>query len=170
MVNVGRASTIRNHPARAEIDRALSAGEPYRSIAQKFSVSRSALSRYNLSRKPLVRVMDDEPNITDAVARLVEAARDAGELRRLTRVSANPPARARAIKVEADILTTLIDRLGIDDLAVDEFLEQVQELARGLQKFAKEHPESARELVATLDGTPVLRELSDAIKEKIENA
>jgi len=168
MANVGRASTIRNHPARAEIDRALSAGEPYRSIAQKFSVSKSSLSRYNLSRRPLVKIMDDEPNITDAVARLVEAANDARELRRLTRVSANPPARARAIKVESDILTTLIDRLGIDDLAVDEFLVQVQELAREISKFAVQHPDSGRELAASLYANPALREFAQSIKEKID--
>lgn len=168
MANVGRASTIRNHPARPEIERALDAGEPYRSISAKYSVSRSALSRFNLSRKPLVKIMDDEPNITDAVARLVEAANDARELRRLTRVSANPPARARAIKVESDILTTLIDRLGIDDLAIDEFLVQVQELAREITKFAVQYPDSGRELAACLHANPALREFAQSIKEKID--
>src|SRR4051794_27269317 len=41
-----RACTVCTHPARAAIDRALVAGQPYRDIAGQFSVSPSALDRH----------------------------------------------------------------------------------------------------------------------------
>lgn len=168
MSNVGKPSTIAVHPARAEIERALDAGEPYRSISSKYGVSRSALSRFALSRAPLVRVLNEEPNVTDVVPRLLEAADDARDLRRHTRSSGNPPARARAIKVEADILTTLADRLGIDELAIEDFYLQTNSLVRALMQQAKTDPDATRSLIRTLRaGYPALIDLADALDNKL---
>lgn len=169
MANQGQGSTVAKHPARAEIERALDAGEPYRSIATKYNVSRSSLSRFALSRKPLVRVLQDEPNLTDVVARLIEAADDAQALRRQTRASGNPPARARAIKVESDILTTLLNQLGVDDLALGEFYDQAHALVKAIGTLADTNPDSARDLLEAMRANAALSDMRDALKRRIES-
>jgi len=164
MANQGKASTVAVHPARAEIERALDAGEPYRSISAKFGVSRSAISRFVLSRAPMARVLNDEPNITEVIPRLREAADDAQALRRQTRTNGNAAARARAIKVEADILATLADRLGIDDVTLADFYDQTADLIRALRALALRDPEAARSLIQTLRDYPALNDLKDALR------
>lgn len=164
MANQGKASTIATHPARAEIEAALNAGEPYRSISAKFGVSRSSLSRFVLSRAPLARVLADEPNLTEIIPRLLEAADDAQALRRQTRASGNAAARARAIKTEADLLATLADRLGVDDVSLSEFIEQARELIRALRAFALRDPDAARSLIVTLRDYPALASVKDALR------
>ncbi|MDN3443399.1 hypothetical protein [Microbacterium sp. APC 3901] len=164
MANQGKASTIAVHPARAEIEAALNAGEPYRSISAKFGVSRSSLSRFVLSRAPLARVLNDEPNVVELIPRMLEAADDAQALRRLTRTSGNAAARARAIKTEADILTTLTDRLGIEDVTLAEFMEQTGDLIRALREFALSNPEAARSLILTMRDYSSLKEVRMALR------
>lgn len=164
MANQGKASTIATHPARVEIEAALQAGEPYRSISAKYGVSRSSLSRFALSRKPLARVVLDEPNLAEILPRLVEAADDAQALRRQTRDSGNAAARARAIKIESDILTVLADRLGIEDVTVAEFVEQCADLIRSLREFALRDPDAARSLILTLREHSSLADLKDALR------
>lgn len=164
MANTGKASTIATHPARAEIERALDAGEPYRSISAKFNVGRSSISRFVQSRRSHARVLLDEPNLTEVIQRLVEAADDAQALRRKTRLDGSAAARARAIKIEADILTVLADRLGIEDVTLADFLEQTGDLIRALREFATRDPEAARSLIVTLRDHASLTDLKDALR------
>lgn len=164
MANQGKASTIATHPARVEIEAALNAGEPYRSISAKFGVSRSSLSRFVLSRAPLAKVLTDEPNLTEIIPRLIEAADDAQALRRQTRASGNAAARSRAIKVESDLLATLADRLGIEDVTLAEFVEQCADLIRSLREFALRDPDAARSLILTLREHSSLSDLKDALR------
>lgn len=167
MANQGKASSIANHPARVEIEAALQAGEPYRSISAKFGVSRSSLSRFALSRKSMARVVLDEPNLTEIIPRLIEAADDAQALRRQTRTTGNAAARARAIKVESDLLATLADRLGLDDVTIGEYLEQTADLIRALRAFALRDPEATRSLIITLRDFPALSDAKDALRTLI---
>lgn len=164
MANQGKASTIAVHPARAEIEAALNAGEPYRSISAKFGVSRSSLSRFVQSRGPLAKVFNDEPNLTEIIPRLLEAADDAQALRRLTRTSGNAAARARAIKVESDLLATLADRLGIEDMTLAEFIDQTSDLIRALREFALANPDAARPLILTMRDYSSLKEVRMALR------
>jgi hypothetical protein len=57
---VARVCTVCQHPKRAELDRALVAGEPYRHIASRFGTSTAALQRHKAEHLPVRLVKADE--------------------------------------------------------------------------------------------------------------
>jgi hypothetical protein len=170
MSNTGRPSTIRNHPAREEIERALDAGEPYASVCAKFNLSKSALSRFNLSRKPLKRIFEDEPNVTTILPRLVQIADDAQSLRVLTKLNGTPPARARAMKVELDTLSILAERLGLDDTSVTEFVDETLELVHAIRELSQTEPEATRALLRVLERHGSVSYLTGALRAQLKQS
>lgn len=167
MVRTGRPSTVETHPARARIDAALDAGETYESIRTWTGLSVSALSRYAISRKSdLAKLLEDEPSTTDVIVRAVQIADDARDLRQRSR-HATPVARARAIKVESEALSVLINHLGIDDTTAERAFEQSMELVNALAEFVVQDPEGTRSLLRTLRAHPVLSDLADALKKRL---
>ncbi len=170
MAEQGRPSTVRNHPQRARIDSMLDDGVSYSTIVRTVhGLSLSSIGRYALSRKSdLAKLADGEPNLTTVVGRLLEAADDARDMRRQARLTAAPVGRSRAIKTEADILVKLINQLSIDDMAIAEFLTQVEALIPVLAKFASTHPDSARPLADELSADPATADLGAALMTRIE--
>lgn len=87
--------------------------------------------------------------------------------RRQTRTSGNAAARARAIKVESDLLATLADRLGVEDVSLGEFIDQTQDLIRALRAYALRDPDATRSLIQTLRDYPSLSDVKDALRTLI---
>lgn len=169
MARIGRPSTVEQHPARARIVAALEAGETYESIRSWTGLSVSALSRFAISRKSdLAKLAEDEPNTTDVIVRAVQIADDARDLRQRSK-HATPVARARAIKVESEALSVLINHLGIDDTSAERAFEESVELVAALGEHAQRDPESMRSLLRTMAEHPTLSEFKTALKRRMES-
>ncbi|HEY9309917.1 MAG TPA: hypothetical protein VIP82_19105 [Microbacterium sp.] len=169
MSRTGRPSSVETHALRGRIEEALDAGETYESIRTWTGLSVSSLSRFAISRKSdLAKLVDGEPSTTDVILRSIEIADDARDLRRRTkRLNATPVARARAIKVEAEALTVVIDRLGIDDTAAEKTFEQTQALLQALADHAMTDPDSTRSLLRTMRAHPALSQLAEALQRRL---
>ena len=145
-------------------------GVPYAQIVRAIGgLSLAAVGRYALSRKSdLAKIAYAEPNITTVVGRLLEAADDARDLRRNARLTAAPVGRARAIKVETDILAKLAVELGVDDTSVSAFVDSVNVLVATLGEFAGTHADAARPLAEALIDNPATADLGAALTTRIE--
>ncbi|MEO2133200.1 hypothetical protein [Microbacterium sp.] len=161
--------TIKGRPIQGRIDQLLDAGTTYKEIRTLTGLSVPAIGRYAISRKSqLAKVADGEPAVTDVILRLIDAADDARELRRQSRVVGTPVQRARAIKIETELLVRLIDTLGIDDTSVSDFVGQVEALLPVLRTFAVEQPENARHLIEALAADTATRDLGTALVANIK--
>lgn len=149
---MGRHSTVATHPQRARIESMLDDGVSYAEIVRTVgNVSLASVGRFALSRKSeLAKIADGMPNVTDLSARLIEAADDARDLRRYSRVTGTPVARARAIRAEVEVLTKLMHDLDVTDSTQEELYAQVQAVVKALQAFASAEPEHARPLIDRL--------------------
>lgn len=149
---MGRHSTVARHPQRARIESMLDDGISYAEIVRTVgNLSVASVGRFALSRKSeLAKIADGLPNVTDLATRLIEAADDAQDLRRHSRVTGTPVARARAIRAEVEVLTKLLHDLDVTDASYGELAEQVQTLVHGLSEFASTQPEHARPLIDRL--------------------
>ncbi|MCC2030346.1 hypothetical protein KEC56_12625 [Microbacterium sp. YMB-B2] len=149
---MGRKSTVQHHPQRARIESMLDDGVSYADIVRSVGgTSIASVGRFALSRKTeLAKIADGLPTITDLSARLIEAADDAQDLRRHSRLAGTPVARARAIRAEVDVLTKLIQDLEVTDASYGELAEQVKSLIHALSEFARHEPEHARPLIDRL--------------------
>ena len=146
---MGRHSTVATHPQRARIEAMLDDGVSYADIVRSVGgTSVASVGRYALSRKSeLAKIADGLPNVTDLSARLIEAADDARDLRRHSRVTGTPVARARAIRAEVEVLTKLLHDLDVTDSTQEELYEQIQAMVKALQAIATSEPEQARPLI-----------------------
>ncbi|MFB4348609.1 hypothetical protein [Microbacterium sp. CR_7] len=125
------------------------------------------MSRFSISRKSdLAKLAEDEPSTTDVIVRAVQIADDARDLRQRSKHS-TPVARARAIKVESEALSVLMNHLGIDDTGAERAFEEAMELVATLGEFARNDPESARSLLKTMAAHPRLSELKQALTRQI---
>lgn len=149
---MGRKSTVEHHPQRARIETMLDDGVSYADIARTVGgTSVASVGRYALSRKSeLAKIADNLPNVSDVSARLIEAADDARDLRRHSRVAGTPVSRARAIRAEVEVLTKLLHDLDVTDSVQEELYEQVRTLTNALSHFASTEPESVQPLIDLL--------------------
>ncbi|MFJ2541559.1 hypothetical protein [Microbacterium sp. NPDC087589] len=139
-------------------------GVPIATIARDMALANSTLARYaSLRKSDLVKIVDDEPGVTDVLSRLVEAADHARLIRRQVKVAGSPVAQSRAIKGEAEILSKLLTELGIDDISISKFLEEAQALVSALKVFFRSYPDSAADLLDVFKQTPELSQLASAL-------
>ena len=164
---VGRPSSIIGKPVQERIDELLDRGETYEKIRAATGVSFAALSRYKTFRKSHVaRVIDNEPNVFDLITRLQHAADDARDARRgLALLS--PAARARAIRVEADLIEKLLDALGVDDVLVMEQLERAFSLVVAVRDHVR-HDQHPADLIARIREIPGLEDVATALDGQME--
>lgn len=168
MAKLGRPSSIATRPDVNAIILDLDAGIAYERLSTKYGVSTSSLSRFNLARNAVKENVRDGRNpVTDVVSRLVEAADDAQSLRRHTALVGAPLSRARAIKAEAEILLSLVDRLGITDTSIADALQDAESLVSATAGFVREHPASALPLIESIETRPELAPLADALRRLI---
>lgn len=163
---MGRPNAVTSHPKRLEIDRALRNGETLTSISARFgSLSISSLSRYAISQKAaLVRLMESDEAPADLAVRFRDLADSARKLRQLADMGGNTAERARAITAEREVLTAMCERLGIDDLAVVEFMSDTRELLTVLGEFTAQNPQAARDLLARMSTRAGLSELARGLR------
>lgn len=165
---MGRPNAVLSHPKRFEIERALRNGESLTSISARFgSVSESSLSRYAISQKAaLVRLMDANEGPSDIATRFRDLADSARKLRQLADMGGNTSERARAITAEREVLTAIAERLGIDDLAVVDFMGETRELLGVLRQFAADNPDAASDLLRSMSQRAGLIDLARDLKSK----
>lgn len=167
---MGRTNAVANHPQVSRINAMLDDGVTYAEIARAVGgTSVPAIGRYALSRKSdLAKVAEHEPSTTDVILRAVQIADDARDLRQKSRTG-TPVARARAIKVESEALSVLINHLGIDDLGAEGVFHEVAALIEALGEHAKQDPDATRSLLRTMAGHPALADLRAALRRQIGN-
>ncbi|AZH78178.1 hypothetical protein CSX12_06720 [Microbacterium sp. Y-01] len=73
-------------------------------------------------------MLDGEPTTANVIIRLVEAADHARDARRLAKATGSPVHQARMLKAETDVLTKLVEALGITDTSVSEYMEEAEQL------------------------------------------
>ena len=129
-----RSCTVCTHKARAEIDRALVAGETFRNIAERFGTSVAALHRHKADHLPVKLAKAQEAEEVAQADDLLEQVRDlqgralaildkaeeAGELR--TELSAIREARGN-LELLAKLLGELDDRPQVNVIVSAERLE-----------------------------------------------
>jgi len=148
-----RSCTVCTHKSRAEIDRALVAGEAFRHIAARFDTSTGALQRHKADHLPVTLVKAQEAEEVAQADALLDQVRDlqarglailgkaeaAGELR--TALAAIREARGN-LKLLAKLLGELDERPQVNVLVSTEWLELRAVVVGALEP----HPE-AREAV-----------------------
>lgn len=166
MTKPGRHSTVEHHPLRARIDLMLDDGVTYEQIVRTVGgVSLSAVGRYALSRKSeLEKLAEGEPGVTGILARLVEAADHAHDLRTRSKLSGSPVAQNRAIKGEIEVLAKLMGELGVSDTSVTDAIRESDAVVTALKVFVRTYPDSGADLLKVLTENPTTRPLAQAFK------
>ena len=142
-----RSCTICTHNARAEIDRALVAGEAFRHIAARFDTSTGALQRHKADHLPLKLVKAQEAqevaqaddlleqvrNLQGRALAILDKAERAGELR--TALSAIREARGN-LELLGKLLGELDERPVINLTDSPEWLELRTVIVTALEPYA----------------------------------
>ncbi|MEV8175912.1 hypothetical protein [Microbacterium sp. NPDC079176] len=138
-----RQSTIRTHPQVELIERAISEGVPAVEIARRYNVSPSAIARHKSKRlDALAQVLDDDtPDTSEVLGRIADLADSATRSRKLADVSGTASVRARAQTVELSALSTLLDRLGVDDLDTARMAQGAGLLVQVIRQLVEAHPD-----------------------------
>lgn len=116
-------------------------------------------------RSTLAKVADGQPNVTDVVRRVLDAADDARELRQYLRLTGTPVQRARAIRVELDALQKVVDALGVADTDMSETVDQITTLVPVLLSHVVSNETSAA-LIDRMASTPGLEDLAHAFQQQ----
>ncbi len=155
---MGRTSSVATHPQVARINSMLDDGVTYAEIARTVGgTSTAGVGRYALSRKgELARVLDGEPTTANVLTRLIEAADHARDSRRLAKATGSPVHQARMIKAESDVLTKLIDELGITDTSVAEYVAEAELFTKAVQVMIRRDHQAGLALLNAVDSFPEL--------------
>ena len=154
-----RKCTVCTHEARAEIDRALVAGDTFRHIAARFDTSTGALQRHKADHLPgrLAKAQEAEEvaqaddllcQVQDLQARalaILDKAEEAGELR--TALSAIREARGN-LELLAKLLGELDERPQVNVLVSPEWLELRAIIVGALEP----HPAARGAVLRALEG------------------
>ncbi len=152
-----RRCTVCTHDLRDEVDRALVAGEPFRSIAARFGLSKTALIRHKRSHIPACLTLAHEAAevcraddllgqvaaLRDRAINILDCAESAGELDVALRAIRETRS---CLEVLARLLGELRDSPTINVLFMPEWLE-VQAVVVGA---LEQHPEARRAVVDAL--------------------
>ena len=151
--------TVCTHEARAEIERALVAGEAFRNIAERFGTSAAALHRHKADHLPvkLVKAREAEEvaqaddlleqvrGLQGRALAILDKAEEAGELR--TALSAIREARAN-LELLAKLLGELDERQQVNVLISPEWLELRAVIVGALEP----HPAARGAVLRALEG------------------
>ena len=163
-----RQSTVALHPQVTRINTMLDDGVPYATIAREMGLKTSSVGRWALARKSeLAKALDGEPTTTDVLSRLVEAADHARDARRQAKLTGSPVHQARMIKAEADVLTKLLDELGVQDTSLSEAFEEMQGLARALSVLIRTEPDAASALLKVARQVPALESFARTLATRL---
>lgn len=160
-----RQSTVALHPQVTRINTMLDDGVPYATIAREMGLATSSVGRYQIARKSeLAKLMDDEPTTASVIARLVEAADHARDARRQAKATGSPVHQARMIRAESDVLSKLIDELGITDTSVAEYMAEAESFSKAVQVMIRSDRDAALALLQAVDQFPDLAPFSRTLE------
>ncbi|WP_341998163.1 hypothetical protein MRBLWH7_000119 [Microbacterium sp. LWH7-1.2] len=166
---MARTSTIKSHARREDIERDIALGVPIRDIAQRYSLSASAVARHKLNRHTalVAAISEDGPAPDDVMGRLRDLADSTRQARLLADATASPAVRARVASSELAVLDRLVDRLGLTDLSAVEMAQAVGELVRAVDAYVQAHPDHGPDLFDHMGESDTLIELRDAMRSRI---
>jgi hypothetical protein len=159
MVAMPRSCTVCRHDSRAEIDRALVAGEAFRNIAERFGTSATALHRHKGEHLPAKLVMAqqaeevaqaddllaDVRSLQERTLAILEAAEESNQHR--TALSAIREARSN-LELLAKLLGELDERPTVNVLISPEWLELRAVIVGALEP----HPTARGAVLRALEG------------------
>jgi transposase-like protein len=152
-----RQSTVALHPQITRINTMLDDGVPYSVIAREMGLATSSVGRWAIARKSeLSKLIDGEPTTTDVISRILEAADHARDARRQARLTGSPAHQARMIKAESDVLTKLIDELGVTDTSVAEYMAEAETFTKAVQVMIRQDRRAGLALLNAVDQFPEL--------------
>lgn len=152
-----RQSTVALHPQVTRINTMLDDGVPYSTIASEMSLATSSVGRYAIARKSeLSKLIDGEPTTTSVIFRLVEAADHARDARRQAKLTGSPVHQARMIRAESDVLSKLIDELGITDTSVADYMAEAESFSKAVQTMIRRDHQAGLALLNAVDSFPEL--------------
>lgn len=152
-----RQSTVALHPQVTRINMMLDDGVPYSVIAREMGLATSSVGRWAIARKSeLAKLMDDEPTTANVITRLVEAADHARDARRQAKLTGSPVHQARMIKAESDVLSKLIDELGVTDTSVAEYMAEAESFSKAVQTMIRRDRDAALALLDAVNQFPAL--------------
>lgn len=144
----------------------LADGVSYSVIARKFSLSLPAVGRYALSRRSVLEQFeDDQPNLVTVALRLLDAADHAREVRRHSRIAGTPVAQSRAIRDETDVLVKLVDKLGIDETDLPEFIDSSIAMGKAVIEHVQ-HDRTADDLITRLQNDLAVADIGNALRRQ----
>ncbi len=124
----GRACTICKHPERAEIDRALVHGTPYRNVAERFALSLGSLSRHREGHLPklLTEAAEAEERLTAAalLKDLRELQRTARRIGEKAEKDGDLPTALRAVAELRGLL--VVGLKGVETVELEERLDTLE--------------------------------------------
>lgn len=166
---MARLSTIKTHPRREDIERAISEGVSDTEVARRFAVSVSSVQRHRVKRIDAVSavIAEDTAAPDDLLARLKELADSTRQARRIADATSAPTVRARAASSELAVLDRLLDRAGITDLSAIDLVSATGALVRTVQKYVLAHPEQAADLFALMGEHPELIDARDTLRAQL---
>lgn len=147
-----RCSACR-HPQRELIDAALLSNRSLREAARQFGLSKDALHRHTEHIDDDTRAevrTSSGVDVLDVAGRVRDLANDARATRIALQGRGEYRAALRASEVELRVLGDLSDRLGIDDLAMLDQIDQMQTAMQALGHAIAYQPEIAARIVARL--------------------
>lgn len=159
-------SKVSQHPARDSILEELEAGATIASLARKYSLSESSVSRFKSStlRANANDFDNAELSLADIMQRLVDLVNSTHRARVRADQGLSPQLRSKAQALELQALEKLLVRTGITDTTVVGALKERELVLMALREFVSTRPDAVPDLLNVLgrfDGTQQLR---DAIR------
>jgi hypothetical protein len=145
------------HPKRHQFEQRLAAGEPIAAVALDTGHSISAAKRHLRAHVAPALLGElrlgsqlSEVHLSDFTDRLVELADTTASLRAAATRSNDGTLLLRAVREEAQILSVLMDFLGIDSTEAGEQLRDAKHLAQAIHAVLPAHPDVSRQLADRL--------------------
>ncbi|WP_230100606.1 hypothetical protein [Microbacterium sp. Bi98] len=145
-------------------------GVTYAEIARTVGgTSTASVGRYAISRKgELAKLIDGEPTTANVIARLLEAADHARDARRHAKLTGSPVHQARMIKSESDVLSKLIDELGVTDMSIAEYLADIEIFTQAVHVMIRDDAHAARALLTAVEQFPELDQFARTLATHLE--
>lgn len=132
-----------SHPQRPALDAELVAGARMADVSRAFDVSVSALNRHKQNHLTTILrslVASDTFQTTDLIERLAASLNDLSAIRAQALASGNSASVIRAAAVSNSLISTLLDRMGIDDLSVAQELVTANKIFEATARAMRREP------------------------------
>lgn len=158
-------SKISQHPKRDAIVNDISSGLSNVTIARKYSLSESSVSRQrSMQLAELEEEATDSLEPKDLIQRLVDLANSTRKARILADRGLSPAAKAKAQSNELAALEKLLTRTGVTDITVLEILGEANSLVVAIRTLVDSRPDIVPDLLQALSSQKDLAHLIEPIR------